>query len=145
MGLASDILQKVRIGARELQSSLVQGVGSASEFVRKNPVTSAATVGGGVVAGVTAIQIVRKARKKSTKVKKKTRKARKTKSKTRRKVSKKTKQRQPYTAGKRRDTSTRRIRFTKNNQPYIILKSGKARFIKKASVARMRKQKGGKY
>ena len=58
---------------------------------------------------------------------------------------KKKKQKQPYTAGKGKDTSTRRIRFTKNNQPYVILKSGKARFIKKSSVARMRKLKGGKY
>jgi len=55
------------------------------------------------------------------------------------------KQRKPYTAGKRRDTSTRRIRYTKNNQPYIILKSGKARFIKKSSVRSSRKRKGGRY
>jgi hypothetical protein len=150
MGLAADLLQKVTIGARRLRESTVQGVGAAEEFVRKNPATSAATVAGGVVAGVTAIQIVRKASKKSPKAKKKSRKARKTKPRTRRKVSKKKKsgarrQRKPYTAGKGRDTSTRRIRFTKNNQPYVILKSGKARFIKKASVARMRKRKGGKY
>ena len=145
MGLASDILQKVTLGARELQSSLVQGVGTASEFVRKNPVTSAVGVGGGVLAGGAVIQIVRKARKKSAKAKAKPRKARRAKPKTRRKVSKKRKQRQPHTVGKRKDTSTRRIRFTKNNQPYVILASGKARFIKKSSVARMRKRKGGKY
>ena len=145
MGLASDILQKVTLGARELQSSMVQGVGGASEFIRKNPVTSAVGVAGGVLAGGAVIQIVRKARKKSAKAKAKPRKTRKAKSRTRRKVSKKRKQRQPHTAGKRRDTSTRRIRFTKNNQPYVILASGKARFIKKSSVARMRKRKGGKY
>jgi hypothetical protein len=55
------------------------------------------------------------------------------------------KQKQPHTAGKRRDTSHRRIRYTKNNQPYIILASGKARFISKSSVSRSRKLKGGKY
>lgn len=54
-------------------------------------------------------------------------------------------QKQPYTAGKRKDTSHRRIRYTKNNQPYIILASGKARFIKKSSVSRSRKLKGGRY
>jgi len=55
------------------------------------------------------------------------------------------KQRQPHTAGKRRDTSHRRIRYTKHNQPYIILASGKARFIKKRNVSSSRKRKGGKY
>lgn len=49
------------------------------------------------------------------------------------------------TAGKRRDTSTKRIRMTKNGQPYIILKSGKARFISKASARASRKRKGGRY
>jgi len=55
------------------------------------------------------------------------------------------KQRKPYTAGKRRDTSHRRIRYTKNNQPYIILASGKARFIKRSSVRNRRNRKGGTY
>ena len=55
------------------------------------------------------------------------------------------KQKQPHTAGKRKDTSHRRIRYTKNNQPYVILSSGKARFIKKSTVSRARKLKGGMY
>lgn len=49
------------------------------------------------------------------------------------------------TAGKRRDTSTKRIRMTKNGQPYVILKSGKARFISKRSARLSRKRKGGRY
>jgi membrane protein YqaA with SNARE-associated domain len=55
------------------------------------------------------------------------------------------KQKQPHTAGKRKDTSHRRIRYTKNNQPYIIMPNGKARFISKRSVSSSRKRKGGKY
>lgn len=55
------------------------------------------------------------------------------------------KQRKPYTAGKRKDTSKRRIRYTKNNQPYVILANGRARFIKKKSVRNSRKRKGGRY
>lgn len=55
------------------------------------------------------------------------------------------KRKYPYTARKRKDTSHRRIRFTKRGQPYIILRSGKARFLKKSSVRRSRKRKGGKY
>jgi hypothetical protein len=54
-------------------------------------------------------------------------------------------QRKPHTAGKRSDTSHRRIRYTKNNQPYIILRNGRARFISKKSVSSSRKRKGGKY
>jgi len=51
----------------------------------------------------------------------------------------------PYTARGGKDRSTKRIRMTKNGQPYIILKSGKARFIKKSSAKRSRKLKGGRY
>ena len=54
-------------------------------------------------------------------------------------------QKKPHTAGGRRDRSTKRIRYTSKNQPYILLKSGRARFIKKSSVARRRKLKGGSY
>jgi len=55
------------------------------------------------------------------------------------------KQKKPHTAGKKKDTSTRRIRYTKNNQPYIITASGKARFISKKSVRISRKRQGGRY
>lgn len=54
-------------------------------------------------------------------------------------------QKKPHTAGNRKDTSHKRIRFTKHNQPYIILANGRARFIKKSSVTRARKLKGGRY
>jgi membrane protein YqaA with SNARE-associated domain len=79
--------------------------------------------------------------------KKRTTKRRRT---SRAKVSRKSnrsnkKRRYPQTQRKRKDTSHRRIRYTKNNQPYIILKSGKARFIKKSSVRNSRKRRGGRY
>lgn len=51
----------------------------------------------------------------------------------------------PHTAGKRKDTSHRRIRHTKTGQPYIILASGKARFISKKSARTSRKRTGGRY
>ena len=51
----------------------------------------------------------------------------------------------PHTAGKRKDRSHRRIRHTKNGQPYIILESGKARFISKKSARNSRKRSGGRY
>jgi len=51
----------------------------------------------------------------------------------------------PRTAGKGRDTSTRRIRHTSNGQPYVIMASGKARFISKKSAKSSRKRAGGRY
>lgn len=44
-----------------------------------------------------------------------------------------------------RYTSHRRIHTTKTGQPYIILASGKARFISKKSARVRRKRKGGTY
>jgi hypothetical protein len=81
--------------------------------------------------------------KRSTRKKNRRRKARKNK-RTRSRYRRR-KQKKPYTAGKRKDTSRRRIRYTKNNQPYVILASGKARFISKRSVSSSRKRKGGRY
>lgn len=51
----------------------------------------------------------------------------------------------PRTAGKRKDTSRRRIRYTKNGQPYVIMASGKARFIKRKSAKSSHKKRGGRY
>lgn len=70
-------------------------------------------------------------------------KRRRTRNKNTRKRSRK--QKQPYTAGKRKDRSRKRIRYTKNNQPYVLLANGKARFISKKSVRMSRRRKGGKY
>ena len=134
-------------------------VENVKSIVTEKPFVTGAVALGVITGGVLVSKIVkkRKAVKKTAK-RKATSTVRKKKSKGRKLKfgspawrkkymgkGKKKKQKQPYTAGKGKDTSTRRIRFTKNNQPYVILKSGKARFIKKSSVARMRKLKGGKY
>jgi len=103
-----------------------------------NPVVTG--VGGAVVGGaiVGTIAAATSARKKSTRKAsvKRSSKARKSRSRN---------YKYARTAGKRRDTSTRRIRMTKNGQPYVILKSGKARFISKASARASRRRKGGRY
>ena len=112
MPLSSDLIQKVTTRGKEL---IIGGVGAADEFIRKQPVTAAVGVSGGILAGVTAVQIVRKARKKSTTTKKTTRKSTKSKPKSKSKC-KSSKQKKPHTAGNGKDTSTRRIRFTKNNE-----------------------------
>ena len=53
--------------------------------------------------------------------------------------------RTPRTAGKRRDTSHRRIRYTKRGQPYVIGAHGKAKFISRKSAKSSYKRKGGRY
>lgn len=124
--------------ANELFSKL-KGLGaSASGFARSNPLLSSG------IAGVTALggiaTIVRAKRRKTRKKAKSKRKTRKT---TKRKTRKKTKK----SCRSRRVVKSRskRIRLTKNGQPYIILSNGRARFIKRSSASRRRKLKGGYY
>lgn len=142
---------------------LQTGLTAAKELISENPIASAVVAGAGVVAlggaaGVIIASAVKKRKKKTKKSKKKAKK-----SKTKRRKSKlkfgskayrkkylgkkhrRSKQRQPHTAGKRKDTSHRRIRYTKNNQPYVILSNGRARFIKRSSAKRSKKLKGGRY
>jgi uncharacterized membrane protein YhiD involved in acid resistance len=124
-----------------LQSGLASDIGEISAFVSENPIGVA--VGTGLIGagiGASAGAIIGRSIKKKTKSNK--RKSRKT---TKRKRNSHRKQKKPYTAGKRKDRSHKRIRYTKNNQPYIILASGKARFIKKSSAKRSKKLKGGRY
>ena len=111
---------------------------NASDFLKSN--FGIATLGG--ISALAGGSVGYYAGKRSAKRKKTKRKA----SSTYRKSNyKRRKQKKPRTAGKRRDTSHRRIRYTKNNQPYIITPSGKARFISKKSVHNSQKRKGGKY
>ena len=122
-----------------LDNNLIQ---NAISTVKSNPVATALGVGGVVVGGglVTAA-IVKSKRKKSSKRKT----TRKKTSASRTRKSKRKGRRTPRTAGKGKDRSTKRIRYTKKGQPYVIMKSGKARFIKKTSAKRSHKLKGGRY
>ena len=139
---------------------------SVSTFVSEKPITTA-VVGAGIVgAGAIGIRKIVKKRKKAKKTIKKKAKGRKLKfgspawrkkyikkgkkkltplMKRRKKIIARPGRQTPYTARGGKDRSTRRIRMTKHGQPYIILKSGKARFIKKSSAKRSRKTKGGRY
>jgi len=128
-------------------SKLTDGVSNAlesvsSEFgnVLSNPIYTAvggAIVGGSIV-GITAAAV---SRKKSRPRKKKAVRR----STPKRRGARKRSPKYARTAGKRKDPSHRRIRMTKNGQPYVILASGKARFIKKSSARLSRKKKGGRY
>jgi len=119
------------------------GVSNFKDFVLSNKTKAVAI--GGTALGLGGVAIARTRAKRSRA--KTTRKKVKKKTTKRGTAYKKRKVKPKYarTAGKRRDTSTRRIRMTKNGQPYIILKSGKARFISKKSARLSRKRKGGRY
>lgn len=116
------------------------------ELIKEHPIATtvaAGTVGAAVIGG-TAFAVARSRSSKSKKSSKK--KTKKTTKKRKRKTKKKRRGRYtPHTAGKGKDRSTRRIRYTKKGQPYVIMKSGKARFIKKSSAKRSHKIKGGRY
>lgn len=144
-------------------SAHVGGIGEdVKTFIAEKPLATAvigAGVAGTLAVGAVALVKSRKKSKKKTSKKKKKSKSKKKKkgrklkfgSKAYRKKylgkkrKKKIKPKYARTAGKRRDTSTRRIRMTKHGQPYVILASGKARFISKKSAKASRKRKGGRY
>lgn len=128
-------------------SKLTDGLENAlasvsSEFgnILSNPI--AAGVGGAIVGGsIVGVVAAASRRKKSRPRKKKSVRKRSS----NRRGARKRSPKYARTAGKRKDTSRRRIRMTKNGQPYVILASGKARFIKKSSAKLSRKRKGGRY
>lgn len=136
------------MGIDNLISGITGNVQGIISTAKEKPITTAAIGAGGIGAVAVGTALVVKAKKKSKTKKKTTKKKRKTYK--RKKVKKKNGRRKkgrrtPRTAGKGKDRSTRRIRYTKKGQPYVILRSGKARFIKKKSAKRSHKLKGGRY
>lgn len=117
-----------------LSSVIEDGIGLVTD--NAGAILGGAVLGGAVVGTTVAIASSRK-KKTSKRTPKKRRKSKSRKSKKKRYT--------PYTAGKRKDKSTRRIRMTKTGQPYVILASGKARFISKSSAKASRRRKGGRY
>lgn len=123
--------------------ALKDGMVKLSAFGASNPVaTAVGAAGAGALLGVGTAALVGKIKSRKSK-RRKTRNSRK-----RTRSSKRGKKRRykyARTAGKRKDTSHKRIRMTKNGQPYIITSNGRAKFISKSSARRSRKLKGGRY
>ncbi len=116
----------------------IQGV------VTANPLTSlAGAVVAGTAVGVGTSAIVGAVKRRKTKRRKSKSSRKRSRTTKRRKGMRK--RRTPRTAGKRKDRSTKRIRYTKNGQPYVILRNGRARFISKKGAKQSRKRKGGRY
>lgn len=102
-----------------------------------------AIAGVGVGLGISALVRARKKKKKGSKKKKTSNKN--SRKRIYRSKKRKGKRYTPRTAGKGKDTSHKRIRYTKKGQPYIIKADGRARFIKQTSATRSHRQKGGRY
>jgi len=131
-------LSNLRENVTSAMDTLKDGFQQVETFVANNPIAtavggSAAVLGGGLAI---ASLVKRKKRKKKTKHKYSRKKSRST-----RKRSRRT----PRTAGKGKDRSSKRIRYTKKGQPYIIKSDGRARFIKMSSASQSHKRKGGRY
>jgi len=130
------------MGIDSLQKYIGDATNTVAGVVQKNPTLSILGAGGiGVGTGLLVGASIRK------KTKKRSKRTSSSRSKKRKSSRRKSRRKVKYarTAGKRKDTSHKRIRMTKTGQPYIILPSGKARFISKSSARRSRKLKGGRY
>jgi len=103
-------------------------------------------IGGVAVGGLVGYAIGRKSTKVRRKKSNKRNKRKKQNSRKKHKAHKvKGRRYTPHTAGKRKDRSHRRIRYTSKGQPYIIQGNGRARFISMKSASSSHKRKGGKY
>jgi len=122
-----------------------EGLTNVQNLIGENPLAATAIAGGvGIAVGAgTTAAIIGAVKKKKKSTKKKSKKSKK-KSYSRRK-KRKSSRRTPRTAGKGKDRSTKRIRYTKGGQPYVIMRNGRARFIKRSSARRSHKMKGGRY
>jgi len=112
-------------------------IGSIGQFVGRNPLLSGVALGGvGTITAVQTTRLVGKRRKKKATTRRKS-------TRTRRKTTKKARKKNGTLRKHRTPPAKSKIRFTKKGQPFIITRSGKAKFIKKSSAKRAKKLKGG--
>ena len=148
MASAIDIIKNGLDNITERVSSLITDLSVTEKAL------GAAALGavvGGVATGIVVSAIKKRKRKNGRKRRRKKEKRR------RRKVKRKHRVRHvhrvsPRGKAKRHKTGrahhaggTKAIHYTKKGQPYIILRSGKARFITKRGAKMSRRRKGGRY
>lgn len=132
------------MGFDNLSVKFDAGMDALKSGISGNPITATAIgLGAGALVGGVVGSVVSRSKK---------RRAKKSKSKSTRKKSSSSRSRKrrgyrktPRTAGKGKDRSSKRIRYTKRGQPYIIQSNGRARFLKKSSARSSHKRKGGRY
>jgi len=136
--LIQDLIPKLRQTRDVILFGGQRVLSGVTDFIRGNPLVSTASIG--LASAVVGTVIGRRStrRKKKAVTRKRTTRAK------RRKTSgaKKTKKKR---RGILRNTprAKKGIRFTKKGQPFIILRSGKAKFIKKSSARSAKRRKGG--
>lgn len=136
----SNLLVRAKEQLKPVVANVERLLSPVTQFTRSNPLTAGLTLG--IPAGLGVASVIGGIKKRRAK-KSKTRKVKRKSSSKRRKKRKTT---CPSRRKKRRNiprTSNKKIKFTKNGQPYVILKSGKARFIKRSSAKLAKKRKGG--
>jgi hypothetical protein len=107
-----------------------------SENKQEVAIGAIGTTAGIALGAGTALALTSKKRRKTSKKRKSSKKSKRKSKRNKRKY---------YPERKGRKYSRRKIRMTKSGQPYIILASGKARFISKSSARRSKRLKGGRY
>lgn len=139
--MAVDAIKILELGHDSVIGTLTGALGDLS-IAQK-------TVGAAVL-GVTAVGIgagivaaVKKRKKNNGRKRRRKKEARRRRKRKGKKVKHRTSPRGKLT--RHRHRGTKQIHYTKNRQPYIILASGKARFIKKSSARTSRRRKGGRY
>lgn len=110
-----------------------------SDGLSRNVGTIAAGLGGVAAGSVIGYTVASRSHKKKTKKHRKTSHA-----KHYGKLRKSRRRKYSYSKRNKR-VSHKRIHYTKTGQPYVILSTGKARFIKKSGARRSRHMKGGRY
>jgi ribulose kinase len=125
-----------------LQDGITAGIGTVSDFVGEHPVGVAIGAAGtaAAAAGIVALsssasktKTKRKTHKKITHTKRGWKQDRKRRSKQKWEVAyqkRKRKLKKRHNSGGKKRSG--KVKYTKKGQPYIILRSGKARFIKKS-------------
>ena len=127
---------------------LKNGLVKVSDKFATSPMGSAVAgavlgAGAGTILGVTAGKISARKRPKRKTARKRTTKRGYTKKRvTRKKTTRRKTTRKKSTSTR---TSSKKIKYTKRGQPYIILSNGRARFISHKSAGLRKKRKGGYY
>lgn len=135
---ASNLLSKAREQLKPVIANVERILSPVTNFTRSNPLATGVILG--IPSGAVGSSVVRKV----TRSRKKKSKSTKSKSRSKRKRTKKAKSRNTRKSKKKTTKSSRKkIKYTKTGQPYILLASGKSRFISKKSAETRKKRKGG--
>lgn len=127
-------------------SSILDGVvGDVVGVIKENPIATVGIASGVTGLGVGATSVLLSTRKRS-RMSRKRRKVSSSRFHKKRKV--RLHKHRTFRKGKlrrHRHRGTKQIHYTSRGQPYVILRSGRARFISQRGARQSKKRKGGRY